>query len=699
MTKLEKSHDHITTNIVEASGSGTDHSMSVAPRPPGTPSGDARDQEKTVPALTALIYLRVSTARQAEKGGEAEGYSIPVQREGCTRKASDLGATVQQEFVDAGASARSADRPALQAMLEHLKSGGVDYVIVHKVDRLARDRADDVMIALAIHKAGAKLISVTEAVDATPAGTLLHGIMAAISEFYSNNLSQEAKKGLHEKARRGGTPSYAPLGYLNATTHIDGREVKTVIIDKERSSHIRWAFESYATGEWSISELTEELERQGLKSRPTRKFVGSPLNRAQVHRMLSNPYYTGKLKYGGIIYDGKHEPLIDDETFSEVQAVLSARRIAGDRSWRRQQYLKGTVYCNRCGSRLGYGHSRGRHGGEYPYFFCLGRHLKRNSCDLPYLAAHRVEAAVMGVWDDATFTPLLTELVTEAVDSEFAVMRTHDSRTLATQKRRVIALERQRQKLIDAYLAGAIPVEDIKQRQEQLQSELLTAKRLITQASAHHEEVKNRLDAGLQLLSCAGELYRQCPDETRQILNQVFYDAMLVDTGSDGSTFVAGVEAKPELEALIRFADGVLSTLESGSVTASTSMNGHRGRDVQFRLPPRCDRRLLQSPMKPSGYRDGRAPLSQGQENPGQRTAGQGSNLSYLAERVGFEPTVSFPTHDFQSCRFGRSRTPPASRQASLKVPHTLGLSRNRAWCRARRSGSAQRGAANRVRA
>ena len=105
------------------------------------------------------------------------------------------------KFLDAGASARSADRPALQAMLERLKSGGVDYVIVHKVDRLARDRADDVMIALAIHRAGAKLISVTEAVDATPAGTLLHGIMAAISEFYSNNLSQEAKKGLHEKAK------------------------------------------------------------------------------------------------------------------------------------------------------------------------------------------------------------------------------------------------------------------------------------------------------------------------------------------------------------------------------------------------------------------------------------------------------------------------------------------------------------------
>jgi site-specific DNA recombinase len=393
---------------------------------------------------TALVYLRVSTARQAEKGGESEGYSIPAQRDACTRKAAELGASNLEEFIDAGASARSADRPALQAMLERLKKKDVDYVIVHKVDRLARDRADDVMIALAIHNAGAKLISVTEAVDATPAGTLLHGIMAAISEFYSNNLSMEAKKGLHEKARRGGTPAYAPLGYLNATTRTDGHEVKTVIIDEDRAEHIRWAFESYATAQWSIAELTDELERRGLKSRPTRKYVGSPLTRSEVHRLLTNIYYTRKVPYGGFVYDGKHDALVDEQTFAEVQTVLGSRRLAGDRAWKRQQYLKGSVYCGRCGERLGYGHSRG-HGGEYPYFFCLGRHRKRNDCDLPYLAAHKVEAAVMAVWDDMTFSDELTELVVKAMQKQFKELEARSERTLRYQRRRVIDLERQKQ--------------------------------------------------------------------------------------------------------------------------------------------------------------------------------------------------------------------------------------------------------------
>ena len=103
----------------------------------------------SVPAVggRAVLYLRVSTTRQARSGGETEGYSIPAQRAACPRKAADLSAEVVDEYVDAGASARSADRPALQALLDRLiEQRDIDYVIVHKIDRLARDRADDVAI-------------------------------------------------------------------------------------------------------------------------------------------------------------------------------------------------------------------------------------------------------------------------------------------------------------------------------------------------------------------------------------------------------------------------------------------------------------------------------------------------------------------------------------------------------------------------
>ena len=224
------------------------------------------------PGSDAVIYLRVSTREQAERGGEAEGFSIPAQREACQRKAEQLGSVVVAEFVDAGESARSTARPELQRMLAYLAEHPTRYVIVHKVDRLARNRADDVEINLAITKAGSTLVSVTENIDETPSGTLLHGIMSSIAEFYSRNLANEVIKGMSQKARNGGTVTMAPIGYRNVrTTDELGREVRIIEIDPERAEHVRWAFETYAEGEWSLSMLLEALTERGLTTRPTPK--------------------------------------------------------------------------------------------------------------------------------------------------------------------------------------------------------------------------------------------------------------------------------------------------------------------------------------------------------------------------------------------------------------------------------------------
>lgn len=128
----------------------------------------------------AVIYLRVSSSQQADKDFNKEGFSIPGQRDACQREADKLGAQVADEYIDRGESATTAKRPALRAMLDRLKRGDIDYVIVHKVDRLARNRADDVEIVMAIRQSGAQLVSVTENIDETPSGLLMHGIMSSM---------------------------------------------------------------------------------------------------------------------------------------------------------------------------------------------------------------------------------------------------------------------------------------------------------------------------------------------------------------------------------------------------------------------------------------------------------------------------------------------------------------------------------------
>ena len=473
------------------------------------------NEKMKIPAKRAIIYLRVSTAKQASTGGEAEGYSIPAQRGACQRKAEELGAAVVDEYVDAGASARSIDRPALQELLDRLlEKHDVDYVIVHKVDRLARDRADDVAIGLAIHKAGAVLVSASEQIDETPAGTLLHGIMATVAEFYSKNLSHEAKKGQREKVKRGGTPGYTPLGYLNALKRVDGKEVKTVIIDRERAPHIQWAFESYATGQWSITDLVEELARRGLRTRETPTRRSASISRSQVHRMLSSVYYTGKLSFNGVVYDARHPKLISDRLWADVQDELSGRRLAGDRSWKHDHYLKGSLFCAKCGSRLGFGYSRGKGGTKYPYFYCLGRNKKRTDCNLPYLQTEQVERWVMAFWQKQKLSPVIIEGIRASVLGQVAEQKKQNKKLLDSQKRRLKKLENQRQKLIDAYLAEAIPVSDLKVRQEAIAAEQRDAERLVGLAGVNHELVEERLNEALGLLQNCDRLYLSTPTIT-----------------------------------------------------------------------------------------------------------------------------------------------------------------------------------------
>lgn len=346
----------------------------------------------------AVIYLRVSTADQARGDGASEGYSIPAQRKACTRKAQDLGAVVVAEFADRGESARSAARPELQQMLRLLaEHRDVDFVIVHKVDRLARNRADDVQIQIAIEKARARLISVSESVDDTPSGKLVHNIMADLAEFYSANLASEILKGSTQKASMGGTPYRAPLGYLNVRYLVEGREIRTIEIDEERAPFIRRAFELYATGEYSLKRLHALLTAEGLTTRATAKQPARPMALSKFANLLRNRYYLGLVTYRGLEHPGKHPAIIGQGLFERVQLVLTERERHTLKQRRNRHYLRGLLTCARCKSRMLYTTGKGKGGDIFDYYVCSQRH-KGKSCDLPYLAAIEIEGRVERRW-------------------------------------------------------------------------------------------------------------------------------------------------------------------------------------------------------------------------------------------------------------------------------------------------------------
>ena len=267
----------------------------------------------------AVVYLRVSTAGQSRKGDSEEGFSIPAQREATRQTADMLGAFVVKEFVDAGASGTTTKRSGLQQMLTYVEENPIAYVVVHKLDRLARNRSDDSSITERLRNAGARLVSSSESIDPTPGGELVQGIMASIAEFYSRNLSNEVMKGLTQKHQSGGTPGKAPLGYRNVRAEgANGAEYRTVELDEPRAALLKWAFHTYATGESSLREITDSLNLLGLRTRSTNGRPGNEMRLNLVHRILRNPYYKGIVRWNGAEHPGTHTQLVDEPTWQSV---------------------------------------------------------------------------------------------------------------------------------------------------------------------------------------------------------------------------------------------------------------------------------------------------------------------------------------------------------------------------------------------
>jgi site-specific DNA recombinase len=482
---------------------------------------------------TAVIYVRVSTKEQATKGGESEGFSIPAQREACKRKAISLGATVEEVFADRGESAKTADRPELQRLLAYVAANRVTYCIVHKVDRLARNRADDVAINLALQQAGVTLVSVSENIDETPSGLLLHGIMSSIAEFYSRNLATEIIKGSTQKAKNGGTPTRVPLGYLNVRRIENGYELRTVELDPERAPLMAWAFEAYATGEWTTRSLAAELNRRGLSTRPGPKTPSKPLNDKRLHYLLRHPYYLGLVRYRGALYPGKHAALVTPETWQAVQDLLSARNLAGEKQRVHRHYLKGSIACGTCGARLIVNYATNRHGTVYPYFVCLGRQQDKHSCSQRALRIELVEEAVVAYYASVQLPEAELTAVRAFMAEELSKLRLNAEQERVSQARRQHQLEAERQALLDAHLAEAVPLDLLKQKQDGIAAELDRIKGRLAEIDADFAKAEANLERALSFAGNCEAAYRAAAAMMRRQFNQALFKRLLIDENYD----------------------------------------------------------------------------------------------------------------------------------------------------------------------
>ena len=494
----------------------------------------------------AVSYLRVSTREQAERGGREEGFSIPAQRDANKKKAQAVGAMVVKEFVERGVSGTSTNRPALQEMLRYLEAeqGNVDYVIVHKLDRLARNRADDVTLNQRFNELGIRLVSTSENIDQTPGGILLHGIMSSIAEFYSRNLANEVVKGMSEKVKNGGSVSRAPIGYLNTRAIENGRENRTVTVDERRAPLVTWAFNAYASGEHSVRTLTAELVRRGLTTVPTPRLVEKPVEIRHVHSILTNVYYTGITTFKGAEYPGSHTPLIDRETFRKVQTILK-EKINGERSIKHDHYLKSTMYCGHCGFRMVVQIVTNRHGETYPYYSCLGRHSKRTDCTLRSIQIEHAEDLIQDLYDRISLTPDFRRDLETLLRHGLKQLRADTDAEREQLENTKQTIQRRQRKLLEAHYNDAIPIDVLRTEQKRLDAELATTTRNLNALNADLTEADELIGIALDIAQHAGNTYRQAPEHIRRMFNQLLFDKLLVTTDDDGKHHVDATYQTP----------------------------------------------------------------------------------------------------------------------------------------------------------
>jgi DNA invertase Pin-like site-specific DNA recombinase len=326
-----------------------------------------------------FAYARVSTPRQGERG-----VSLPEQKSAIEKYASVHGLMITRWFEERE-SASQKGRSAFTEMLRLLRLRNAHGVIIHKIDRSARNLEDWADVGKLVD-AGVEVHFATENVDLrTVAGRLSADIQAVVAAHYSRNLREEVKKGLYGRLKQGFYPWRAPLGYL------DQGSAKAKIPDPVRAPLIQEAFTLYASGRFSLPRLAMEMFCRGLRNRN-----GGNVTINGLATILKNPFYVGLIRIfkTGQTFEGTHEPLVTTEIFRKVQEVLAGKR--ADRSEHHVFPYSRFVRCATCGYSLIAERSKG-----HVYYRCHNRPFKNPPvCPPTSIREETLDAAVLAVIAD-----------------------------------------------------------------------------------------------------------------------------------------------------------------------------------------------------------------------------------------------------------------------------------------------------------
>lgn len=280
----------------------------------------------------AVLYVRVSTSKQEE------GYSIPLQKSRLIAYCKAKGWVVSGVFVDPGHSGSSLERPGIAGLMEGVKAGKYDVVLVYKLDRLSRSQKDTLYLIEDIFMANkVDFVSMQESFDtSTVFGRGMVGILSVFSQMERETITERTLMGRAGRAEEGlwhggGT---APIAY----DYIDGE----LVINEEEAQQVREVYSLFDAG-FTVTEITRKMEGCTTKH-------GDWSYTSTVGNVLDNPLYAGVIRFDGVKAKGQHKPIIDAELNKRVKSRRARLRrldAVGDSKY----LLTSFIYCDCCGAR------------------------------------------------------------------------------------------------------------------------------------------------------------------------------------------------------------------------------------------------------------------------------------------------------------------------------------------------------------
>ncbi|MGG3846695.1 recombinase family protein [Aeribacillus composti] len=404
--------------------------------------------------MTVAIYIRVSTEEQAK-----EGYSISAQREKLKAYCQVQDWNDFRFYVDEGISAKDTNRPQLQLMLQHIKEGMIDTVLVYRLDRLTRSVVDLYKLLEIFEKHNCTFKSATEVYDTSTAiGRLFITLVAAMAQWERENLGERVRMGQIEKARQGKYSAKAPFGFDKGPDDrlVINEDEKTVVLDM---------IEKIKEG-YSIRKLADYMDNSGIP--PIR---GYKWHIASILDILKNPALYGAIKWRDEIIEGAHEGIITKKEYQHLLKVLESRQNFKKRETYSIFVFQMKLICPQCGNRLAsertrYYRKRDNKIVESNQYRCQACTLnKRKSIGV---SEKKIERALLKYFDSIKF-----DYIPEIVDNS-----KQEIEQLTAQLKKI---ERQREKYQKAWANDLVSDEEFSHR--------------MRETKKMHEEIKTKLDA------------------------------------------------------------------------------------------------------------------------------------------------------------------------------------------------------------